>query len=711
MSRNDPQGTENAADWRSLTWDDLEAWSDRRSLERGRSYQRTKRVKQLARTGEGGLLAWVVGGQRYATQVEWKPRADGVKLFSRCTCPLRISGCKHAVAVVVQYLESLKNKTNVPEAAADDPRWELLDAADEGGREDEGFGEDRFEEDEFDEEEEESWDEERGTAAPRRSSRPRRKAGGKGKEARRAYLEGLPVAELANYILGLADDYPEVAKDLDARSAAVQGRTGDLVRQARKEIAHLTAQDVWVNSWSGEGNVPDYSPLRRLLEQLLVQGQADAVLELGERLFREGNDQVQQANDEGETATGIAGCLEVVFRALPASSRSDRDKLLFAIDMLLQDEYDLCEGAGEILDREWPRAVWSAVADELLRRLQSQGTRKGGGFSDNYHRDGLSGWAIECLRNAGREEEVLPLCEAEAPVTGSYQRLVGELLAADRLAEARRWALEGIEKTEATWPGIASQLRERLRELAEREKDWPAVAAFRAEEFFTHPSVHTLEILEQAADQAGCGEQVRTAAMHFLETGERPARAAAPATAVRPRGATSKRPGGKRAGAARPSGGPGWPLPEPYPATHRPREPVQETGPHLGVLLELALQQKRPDDVLKWYDRMKESRQSRGYYWEAGAYSGRVADAVAESHPDRAAAMYRRIAEQEIDRTSPAHYEAALPFLRKLRALLLRAGKEEEWTHYLAELREKNRRKRKLMEVLDRLEGRPILED
>src|SRR5439155_13749681 len=104
-------------------------------------------------------------------------------------------------------------------------------------------------------------------------------------------------------------------------------------------------------------------------------------------------------------------------------------------------------------------------------------------------------WLIDCLRRAGRDAEVVPLCEAEARATGSYERLVQELLAAKRFDDARQWALEGIEKVGSQGPGIAKQLRGHLRELAQRQKDWPAVAAYRAEEFFEQPHIGSLEAL------------------------------------------------------------------------------------------------------------------------------------------------------------------------------------------------------------------------
>jgi uncharacterized Zn finger protein len=103
-----------------------------------------------------------------------------------------------------------------------------------------------------------------------------------------------------------------------------------------------------------------------------------------------------------------------------------------------------------------------------------------------------------------------------------------------------------------------------------------------------------------------------------------------------------------------------------------------------------------------------------GHRWRASpqghAMEGRVADAVAATHPDRAAEMYRGIIAGLIARTSPSAYVEALPYLRQLRALLRRVGREEDWRQYLAGLRAAERRKRRLMEVLDRLESRSIVE-
>ncbi len=121
---------DKAAGWAALTWDDLDRWAGSRSVSRGRSYQNQGRVKDLAISADGRLLATVQGGDRYAVSV-WlnagKRRHD--KIESHCTCPVAYN-CKHAVAAVAAYLQALTEGATVPTADSDDPRWRKLSRAD-----------------------------------------------------------------------------------------------------------------------------------------------------------------------------------------------------------------------------------------------------------------------------------------------------------------------------------------------------------------------------------------------------------------------------------------------------------------------------------------------------------------------------------------------------------------------------------------------------
>ncbi len=80
-----------------------------------------------------------------------------------------------------------------------------------------------------------------------------------------------------------------------------------------------------------------------------------------------------------------------------------------------------------------------------------------------------------------------------------------------------------------------------------------------------------------------------------------------------------------------------------------------------------------------------------------------VADAVADAYPERAIAIWKQLAEAQIAQTQPKAYGGAVGYLRKLGDLLARQGRADEWQRYIAELRQANARKRRLVEMLDNL--------
>ncbi|MYJ66362.1 MAG: hypothetical protein F4091_12995 [Acidimicrobiales bacterium] len=113
-----------------LTWEDLEDWAGTTIVSRGRTYQRNSSVSELGITPEGALIAYVLGSTRYVTQVAIQ---DG-DLTSECTCPYWTT-CKHAVAVVLEYLMCLKNDGAVPQIPQTDPRLDILRETETTGEE------------------------------------------------------------------------------------------------------------------------------------------------------------------------------------------------------------------------------------------------------------------------------------------------------------------------------------------------------------------------------------------------------------------------------------------------------------------------------------------------------------------------------------------------------------------------------------------------
>ena len=490
------------------------------------------------------------------------------------------------------------------------------------------------------------------------------------------FLKGMTREELLDLLRVMAKKYPSVREDLQYRQKLSKGAVKNIVRDIRKEISALSEEPAWRNHWDDEGHIPDYSRVEERLESLLDAGNADEVIALGEELLTEGIQQVEMSHDEGETAEEISSCLEVVFRALSRSSLSPVEQMLWAIDAELEDEYDLCCGSRYFWKEIHNASDWSVVADELLQRLNRlKPDPEDDDFSRNYRRDKLTDRAIMALIKANRRKEVITLCEQEAVNTGSYTRLVHLLLEANRKKDAEDWIRRGIEATQKTHAGTASSLINILREMREKENNWVSVAAIRAEEFFSRPSSGAYDNLRKASEKAHLWSSVRMMVLRYLETGQERTKDNF------------------------------WPLPE---AEIRLEAPArQNKPPMIDILLEIAIEEKRPDEIVKWYDHGIQKR-DRFHHWGENREDS-VAQAIQESYPERALAIWKNLAERQIALTKPAAYETAAHYLKKLRGLLFLLNRSEQWKAYLLNLRKVNARKPRLLQTLTRLEGQKIV--
>jgi uncharacterized Zn finger protein len=634
-----------------LDWDDIEQWAGSRILSRGQGYQRSRRVKELVQTQTGALVAWVYGGQKYATEVDF----DDSELISVCTCPYG-DNCKHAVAVVLEYLDQLKKSREVPQIIKRDPRLALLQRfADEEATE-------------VDDEEGEEVDTLHLVSPKSGKSIPPKLKG---------FLEEQTKEQLITLLKDLSERHPSVREDLQDRQDRSKGSVKRVVSAARKEIQELGSEPGWRNHWNHEGYTPDYSRVKGRLESLLAKGHADEVIVLGKELLEIGIRQVEMSDDEGEAGIEISSCLDFVFLALPQSSLSPVDQMLWVIDAELKDDYELCNGSEFFWEKERKASDWGVVADKLIQRLNEFKFARGeDNFSKNYQRDRLSDWIIQALGNAGRHEEIIPVCEQEAVKTGSYPRLVDALREAKRFGEAEQWIFKGIKATQKQWPGIVKRLKDTLREMREKEGDWLKAAAFRAEDFIQSSSLPTFQDTKRAAEKAKVWPEVRAAALRYLEIGKVP------------------------------QSDPSWPLPET--GVKEDRETRKNEFPMTDVLIDIAIEEERPDDVLKWYDH---SRSKKRVFWGGGGYQeDKIAGAVVDLYPDQAIAIWKNLAEKQIALTQPKAYEAAAAYLRKVHKFLKKLERENEWKDYLLQLRQTNARKTKLIDILSRLEGRRIVD-
>jgi uncharacterized Zn finger protein len=253
-----PRNRSKSDPFQELTWRDIEDWAGSKIVSRGKRYQKSRQVQDLARTPRGGIVAWVRGTQRYVTLVEFK----GGDLLSTCSCPYG-STCKHAVAVVLEYLECLKKNISVITVSTNDRRFELLEAG--------------IEEQTRDEEDDEISDQFKSKDQVKSASHDSA-----------SFLEKQTNEQLISLTKDLAERHPEVRNDLQDRQNLLEGNIKQLVRSIQTEIRELSSEPDWTNHWKNEGYIPDYSNVKKRLKGLLDLGHADAVVTLGKELLERG---------------------------------------------------------------------------------------------------------------------------------------------------------------------------------------------------------------------------------------------------------------------------------------------------------------------------------------------------------------------------------------------------------------------------------------
>lgn len=636
-------------DFQDISWFDLESWAGSKIVSRGKSYQRSKYVRDLSITESGDLIAWVRGSTTYATKVS----LDKGKLSSACTCPYS-HACKHAVAVILEYLDCIENGRNVLKAGKDDERLLLVNRTSEYYEDDDDLYNDGSE------------DNDDITAKETRASTM---------PGLDDYLGQKAKEELLGLIDGIITRHPEIREELNYKVKIERGNPSALVKTVEREIVKASSEPGWRNYWRHTGYTPDYSRVRTGLQKLLNEGHADEVIRLGEKLFSDGVTQVEQSNDEGETAQEIADSLTIAFKALGRCSLNSIDKMEMAVDFRLRDEYDLCYGLEDFWKQRFSKKDWGSLAERLLSRMgDTRYEKKEDPFSRNYHRDRLTDEIIRALENAGRYNEVLSLCMQEAEKTGSYVRLVKRLRKAVITEEAEEWIRKGITATCNKWPGIASTLKSELLDIRRLKKDWLFVAALYADEFLDRPSLSAFEELRKASEKANVWPPVREAVLNFLETGKRP---------------------GKNSS--------DWPLPETQ--IEKPDISRLEKAPHTDVLIEITIHEKRIDDVLKWFDIHKQKQK----YGVGEGLKDDVATAVAGEYPDKAIGIWKELAETQFAITNVSAYSVGAGYLRKAQKILKQNGRVNEWDVYLQGLKETHRRKPRLIEMLNALSEKPII--
>ena len=569
------------------------------------------------------------------------------KLSSTCTCPVG-HDCKHGVAAILEYLDLIEQGEEVPVIAEE----ELFTERSRLGYTGDGISE---------------------AYKVEESSR-----------ILREYLERLEKTELIEILTTFAEKDGLLGRYLRDRQQLASENPEGVFGGLRSRLDELWREMKNYDFWSyEEEDIPDFSGVQVRLESLLDSGHSDELLVIGRELMDK-YDEIAEYDEGGEIGTEISSCMDVVFRALSQSSLSAHEKMLYALEIELKDNYNILNGH-TFWEGAYTQEEWKLFAETLKARLQETEKVNDIMHYSSWERDYVVDRLIDALRKAGLSEEIIPISELEAERTGNYLRPVRELLDSGQKTKAEEWIYKGIKETREDDPGIALELLQILVEIKEEEENWLFIAALETEEFFRFPKLASYIEMQEAARKIGKWQEIREAALQYLRTGD------LPVSQVKTTKETSILPG------------------------ILPKTGLLEADslskikpPVLDLLIQIAIQENDADQTVHWYEELKKSKGEAENYWNFIS-ENEIANVVKGKYPEMAIEIWKKLAENLISKAKVSSYEAASAHIRKVKETLKSIGKKEEWEAYLQEIREVNRRKRKLLEILNRLEKDRII--
>ncbi|MCB9229213.1 MAG: SWIM zinc finger domain-containing protein [Deltaproteobacteria bacterium] len=623
---------------KKLDWSDIREWAGSKIMARGESYFEDGYVSKL-RISTKGLIAKVDGSSPYLTLVSFDKKDQ---LKSECTCPYGYD-CKHGVATLLAYCDSIKSKKKVPTTNASDPDITKVLTGEDS---------DDFEDDD------EYYEPEAVRAKGKR---------GKSESTDsdiNSFLAKKTKAVLQELIVSYTKEYPEIKKQLLDEAKVSTGKVKSLVTAMRKEIAQITSTPAWQNHWDGRGELADFGRVKSVMEQLLLKRQYQAVIDINRELVAQANSYIETCDDDGDAGCQISECIEIGFDALSKSDLPDFEKLSYSVMTSLEDEYDLFNASSIVIESIDDKEVWSQLADDLYKKIPKR-IKGEVDFSLNYRRDRLTNALINALEQSDRQDEVLDLCKKEAKITGSWERYVSRLFEKKMYSEAKLAALEGIDKVGSKYAGTAKSLREWIIKIADKDKDFETILKIRMEGFLDQPSLSTYNKLLTASKKVKAVEEVKIWTLQYLETG-----------------AIKKAPIVKLDASI--------------------KKPRHASFPQINILIDIAEQDKDPDRVLHWYNHSKKLKSNS--FWYQDDVDRQVARSISKKHPEESIKIWKSLAEEQVALTKSSAYDIAVGYLSQVKKLSHSLGKKAEWNKYLTNIAEKNKRKPRFIKSLRRLQ-------
>ncbi len=262
----------------------------------------------------------------------------------------------------------------------------------------------------------------------------------------REYLEQLEKPELIEILVAFAEKDSLLGMYLKDRQNLAAENPAGIVGEIYSEMDELWREARDYDYWNYEGeDIPDFSDLQVRLESLLDSGHPEELLDIGKELM-DRYDGIAEYDEEGEIGTKISHCMDVVFKALSQSSLPAHEKMLYALEIELKDNYNILD-EHTLWKEDFSQEEWRLFSEALKVRLQEAEREENDLYYSSWERDYVIDRLVDALKKAGLSEEIIPICELEAEISGSYVRLVRVLLDFGEKEKAEEWIYRGIKET------------------------------------------------------------------------------------------------------------------------------------------------------------------------------------------------------------------------------------------------------------------------
>ena len=228
---------------------------------------------------------------------------------------------------------------------------------------------------------------------PRKRTPPKRKQVKRQVPTVEDYVRKLSKERLIEIILEQLRDNEALERELLDEILERFGGASDLIEDAR-QLVELTTDSEPEFDHRGFAEPVDYRPVHSAFERLLKEKQYEALLQLGPTLAKGSQRHIETSSDDFEPHYSISECIGCVMQALLMADRPEPDKTVYAVRLVIEDDYCACEKAEEVLKRRWARRDWKQAA-EMLRKLTS-------GYSEGkYPRRNLERWIASAEEKGG----------------------------------------------------------------------------------------------------------------------------------------------------------------------------------------------------------------------------------------------------------------------------------------------------------------------